>query len=134
MPGPRFLIVSVALLVLLVPAAAGAQQAGASTNTLAIAQDGHSQYQIVLASNASEVDRYAARELAGYLGQITGATLPLVAATDYDDDKPTVFVGLSKPARARLDETAIGTLEPQQYAVLSIGMTSFSLAKACMAA
>ena len=43
-----------------------------------IAQDGISQAVVVVAPGAPEAQRHAAKELAGYLQQITGATFAIV--------------------------------------------------------
>ncbi len=51
---------------------------------LVLADGGKSDYQIVLADNASPSTRHGAEELQSFLRQITGATLPIVS-----DRKPT---------------------------------------------
>ena len=40
-----------------------------------------SDYVIVIAEGATEAQRYAATELAGYIARITGAVLPVVSDT-----------------------------------------------------
>ncbi|HUT23242.1 MAG TPA: DUF4838 domain-containing protein [Sumerlaeia bacterium] len=52
---------------------------------LEIAKGGASDYQIVIAKNASPSTRYGAEELQGFLGEMTGARLPIV-----DDASPAV--------------------------------------------
>lgn len=71
---------------------------------LTLARDGVTDYAIVTAADASPVDRYAASELALYLGQMTGADFAVIDATALAADAPAIFVGLSAPALERLDE------------------------------
>lgn len=83
---------------------------------LTLALDGTTDYAIVVAADASGVERYAASELALYLGQITNAEFsvssvdgaagadPLPAEAGHRDAKHFLFVGLSAAARAGLGE------------------------------
>ena len=45
---------------------------------LILAEHGQSRYQIVIAADAPAPEQFAARELAGFIGQICGCTLPIV--------------------------------------------------------
>ena len=56
-----------------------------------------SDYVIVMAEGASEAQRYAATELAGYLARITGAVLPVVSDTVEPQEKEIVIGKTNRP-------------------------------------
>lgn len=63
-----------------------------------------SDYVIVIAEGATEAQRYAATELAGYIARITGAVLPVVSDTVEAQEKEIVIGKTNRPARpAALD-------------------------------
>lgn len=101
------------ILALFLPAAAGAADAA----EIQLDSNGNTKYQIVCASDASGLDRYAAETLAGYLRESTGAEFPIVAADERDGDRPAIFIG--KPA-GPLDE-----LEEQEHVARSVGRDIF---------
>jgi hypothetical protein len=80
-------------------------------SALTLAREGATRYSIVAADDASPVDRYAARELALYLRQITGAEFPVVSETAWARGGPGV------PPAAAADppqtEYASGPLAPR---------------------
>ncbi|MFA7159088.1 MAG: hypothetical protein WC299_07255, partial [Kiritimatiellia bacterium] len=88
---------------------------------LTIAGQGVAGYSIVVADNATEVDKYAAEELARYLNQITGTVFPVAAPDAMDSSKPAVFVGLSVPALKVLGKNPLDGLKDQDHVVRSIG-------------
>ncbi len=75
------------------------------TEPLTLARDGATDYVIVTAAEATGVERYAASELALYLGEMTGATFPVVSEPALKADAPAIFVGLGAAALARLGES-----------------------------
>ena len=55
-------------------------QAGAATpGPLVLADAGQTRYVIVVGENASEAEQYAAKEMADFLEQVTGAAFPTAA-------------------------------------------------------
>ncbi len=93
------------------PAAAAPQTVPsypAGTELLTLVQDGVSGYTIVHGQNAHRSEKRAAAELASYLFEITGVTLPTVA----DDAQPTekeIIVGkTNRAADALVDRAALG--------------------------
>ena len=61
------------------------------TQAMTIVEQGRARAVIVVASEASESERYAAHELSRFLGQITGATLDVTSAAD--EGMPRLLVG-----------------------------------------
>ena len=58
--------------------------------------DGESEYSIVLCDNASISEQTAAKELQGYLQQISGALLPLVSNDELAEGGKHIFVGFNE--------------------------------------
>ena len=54
-------------------------------------------YVIVIAEGATEAQRYAATELAGYTARITGAVLPVVSDTVEAQEKEIVIGKTNRP-------------------------------------
>ncbi len=96
-----------------------AQSDGGQTITLAKAERAH--YQIVAASDSDGIEAYAAKTLAGYLKEITGAEFPVVSPDECEADRPAIFVGLSEPALARLESEPLAKLRDQEHVARSIG-------------
>ncbi len=93
---------------------------------LTLAHDGATDYAIVTPADATAVDRYAARELAFYLRQITGADFPILSEPQTERESPTIFVGLGTEARARLGGTdPKAYLAPQEFVARSVGANLF---------
>ncbi len=79
-------------------------------------------YVIVIAEGASEAQRYAATELAGYLARMSGAVLPVVTDTVQAQDKEIV---LGKTNRA---DTPCGSgLKNDGYILKTVGQRLFIL-------
>jgi hypothetical protein len=73
-------------------------------NAIVIADNQKSAYQIVIPSNAAEVEKYAAAELQEFLYQITGARLPIVS----DAEKTSSYeILVGKSQRFQVLETGI---------------------------
>lgn len=68
---------------------------------LVLAENGRTDFVIVVAADAAEPERNAARELQAYLGRVTGATFPLGDETTAGAAAPRIVVGPS-PTAARL--------------------------------
>ena len=96
---------------------------------LTLADRGAANYAIVGPASPTKVDAYAARELAGYLKQITGADFPVVDPDDRGEDKNTIFVGLSASALEHLGEEALAGLLDQEHVARSIGQDIFLYGK-----
>ena len=63
-----------------------------SAAPLKLAENGKTDYTIVVPANASEVNKYAASELAFFLKEITGVQFPIAAAAK----GPAIYVGAAK--------------------------------------
>lgn len=96
-----------------------AQSDGGQSLTLAEAKQ--TRYQIVSATDADGIEAYAAKTLAGYLKEMTGAEFPVVSPDKYKADRPAIFVGLSEPALAKLEPEPLAKLRDQEHVARSIG-------------
>jgi hypothetical protein len=67
------------------------------------------------------IEAYAAKTLADYLKEMTGAEFPVVSPNEYKADRPAIFVGLSEPALARLGPEPLAKLRDQEHVARSIG-------------
>ena len=63
-----------------------------SAAPLKLAENGKTDYTIVVPANASEVNKYAANELAFFLKEITGVQFPVAATAK----GPAIYVGAAK--------------------------------------
>ena len=90
-----------------------------------ISSGGSTAYQVVMAGDATPVDVYAAKELALYLKQITGADFPVATPDAMDANKPSIFIGLSKPALQRLGGNPLDQLAKQEHVARSAGTNIF---------
>jgi len=90
-----------------------------------LATDGRTDYQIVKPADPSAVDEYAARELSGYLQQITGAAFPVVSPEEMAGDRPSIFIGLSAPATRHLGQNPPAEFKEQEHVARSIGRDIF---------
>ncbi|MBT4818072.1 MAG: DUF4838 domain-containing protein [Lentisphaerae bacterium] len=83
-----------------------------SAATLTLAQEGKTAYTIVEADTATEPEAYAAKELAEFLGRVTGATFPTVAESAAGGDAPRIYVGWTEFAASNgIDGAALGEEE-----------------------
>jgi hypothetical protein len=105
---------------LFVASSAMAQSDGGQTITLA--EGGRTRYQIVAASAPDGIEAYAAKTLAGYLKETTGAEFPVVSPDQFEADRPAIFVGLSEPALARLEPEPLAKLRDQEHVARSVGL------------
>jgi len=100
-----------------------------SGQPLTLARDGKTEYVIVVADDASGVDKYAAAELSRYLKQIAGADYPVVEPKDMDPAKPCIFIGLSSPALKILGKDPMAVFKDQDNAARKIGKNIFLYGK-----
>lgn len=78
--------------------------ASSGGQAIELADDGKTSYQIVADSAPDGIDAYAAETLARYLKEMTGSEFPVVAPDARDSDRPAIFIGLSGPALALLED------------------------------
>jgi len=90
-----------------------------------ISSGGSTAYQVVMPGEPAAVDEYAARVLALYLKQITGAELPVVSPEARDTQKPAIYVGMSPPALKYLGGKPLAALKDQEHVARSIGTNVF---------
>ncbi len=87
---------------------------------LLIAEDGWSDYRIVVAETASPATRHAATELQQFLSEITGATLPIVsdgaAATEHD-----IILGPSRHLDRLNTDIDLPALGDEGYVIRTVG-------------
>lgn len=90
----------------------------ACSDTLTVADGGKSHYQIVVADGADSVTRRAASELQRYLGQISGATLPIVTDAEPASNHE-IAVGISN----RIDTAGmnLGALGDDGFEIRTVG-------------
>ena len=97
-----------------------ASGASARAGELLIAQGGQSAYRIVLADKASPSTRHAAEELQKFLGEIAGATLPIVS-----DGQPPAAKEIVLGQSARLAQLGIDVnfkeLGHEGYVIRTVG-------------
>lgn len=87
-----------------------------------LANGGKTNYQIVADPAADGIESYAAGTLAGYLKEMTGAEFPVVAPAARDSDRPAIFIGLSRPARALLEDgDPLAGLSDEEHVARSVG-------------
>lgn len=82
---------------------------------LTLAADGQTAYCIVQPTAPSEVDAYAVREFAHYLGAITGVEFEVIAPAALAEDQPAIFLGLSDAALTRLGHDPRPELADQEH-------------------
>lgn len=69
-----------------------------------LAKEGKTSHVIVLAKDAIEAEKTAARELQTYLRQVTGAEFPICCSTEVKADSPKIWVGASEAVQKRLPQ------------------------------
>ena len=87
---------------------------------LVLASDGIACYEIVIAPDATAIDRYAADVLASTLEQMTQAVFPVVEA-GAQSKNPAIFLGLSDAAIQKLRTNPLSVLGSQEQVARSIG-------------
>lgn len=115
-----FLILQIGFLL---PGAPALAQSDGGSEVLRLAEAGNTTYQIVTDTESGSVEVYAAETLAASLKEMTGAEFPVVSPGERDAKRPSIFIGLSEPARARLapDEEPLAKLRDQEHVVRSVG-------------
>lgn len=88
---------------------------------LTLVREGTSDYVIVVADQATPVERTAARELQQHLAEVTGATLPVLTDAAAPPDKPRVAVGDGAATRKLLVGLALGSLPPDAIVIRTVG-------------
>jgi len=102
----------------------------AAAEDIRLAVEGQTSYRVVTPAHPSEVDAYAARELARYLNEITGAELGLVSPEAVGEDKPCIFLGASAPALKRLGVAdPLAELKDEEHVTRSRGADIFLYGK-----
>lgn len=99
----------------------------AAAAELVLIDNGALQSEIVLGQQPTRVDRAAARELQWHLKQAAGCEVPIVAAADAGQSKPSarvqIFVGDTSAARAAgIDATS---LRPEEFRIKTSGKGLF---------
>ena len=92
-----------------------------TNQTITLAEAGEARYQIVASPDPDGIEGYAAKTLAGYLKEMTGAEFPVVAPDEFMADRPAIFVGLSEPARRLLEDDPLSDLADQEHVARSVG-------------
>jgi len=99
----------------------GADHPPSGAAPLFLARDGRSEYAIVLGSQPTEVERFAARELTTFLARVSGAVLPVVSESDLSKSKGAcgVYVGWTKVAANQgIDPAA---LAEEEWIIRTVG-------------
>lgn len=112
--------VLVSLACFLFNAAASIAQSNAG-QTITLAESGQARYQIARESTPAGLEEYAAKTLAGYLQEMTGAEFPVVSPNEREADQPAILVGLSELALAMLEPDPLAKLRDQEHVARSIG-------------
>lgn len=89
---------------------------------LTLAADGKTQYTIVIGTDATDGEKFAAKELAEHLKLITEADFPIKSETDAGDG-PFIFVGSSKPlvSRKGVSQRDLAKFEDEELLVCTSG-------------
>ncbi len=82
--------------------------AGLGLSAVTISQDGQAKATIVIAADASEPEQHAAKELAAFLGQITGATFELAPQEKAGTSCLFVGIGAAKQADKQFSTEGLG--------------------------
>ena len=98
----------IAVLLVALSLTAGYAQA-ATDETMTIAQNGAAKAVIVVTADATEPERHAANELAGFLRQITGATFEIQAPPAAGQSRLLVGPGAAKSAAADFSTDGLGS-------------------------
>jgi hypothetical protein len=81
-----------------------------SASALTLARNGHAEVSLVIARDASDADRNAAKELSDYLGRVTGGLFPVASeGASPASERARIHVGSTAAARAAgIDVDALG--------------------------
>ena len=91
--------------------------------TLTLAQDGHTDYVIVIATEAEAGEEMAAKELALFLGKMTGARFPITRDDTAPQAHEIVLGDTNRKARADAP-SALRTENMERFALWSEGQPS----------
>ncbi|MFH1264252.1 MAG: DUF4838 domain-containing protein [Planctomycetota bacterium] len=91
----------------------------AEAEELVLAEDGHSAYRIVVASDASPSTRHGAEELQTFLEQMTGARLPIVADAEPVGERE-IILGDSRHLRSLSTEIDFDELGHEGYVIRTV--------------
>ena len=86
---------------------------------LTIARDGKTQYTIVHADEAIELEKKAIQELSYFLGRVTGASLPTVAESALAGNVKGIYVGWTKFAAQ--NGIKMATLGDEEWVIRAAG-------------
>ena len=92
-----------------------------SSDNLTIARDGKTQYVVVRAEQATDLEKLAARELTNFLSRVTGASFPVVTESALSGNAPGVYVGWTGYMAANGIEGA--KLGEEEWIIRSVGDT-----------
>lgn len=92
-----------------------------AVNAFTLVTDGRTDYRIVTADQPTAPDATAAKELQGFLQQITGATLPIVTATEAGRSGKLLVVGDSAVLQRLLPDTDLNALEHDGIVLRTVG-------------
>ena len=97
----------------------GTSSAAEGPGALTLAREGQTTYSIVEAARATEPEKYAAKELAEFLGRVTGATFPIVAEEAAAGDDQRIYVGWTDfAARHGIEASGLGQ---EEWVIRTIG-------------
>ena len=107
----------------------GFQDVSVSETNYDFIRDGKTDYQIVIAENASDMVKSAAQELAGFVYEASSITMPIVkdSGLSYDSEQKYISFGennLSKTAQITVDYSVVGS---NGYIVKTKGQSVFFL-------
>lgn len=88
---------------------------------LRLASGGVAEYAVVMPEAPTEVDVYAVTALTNALFQKTGAPFSVLEPNQVTPTNACLFVGLNKPALARLGPDPLAALQPQEHVVCNVG-------------
>lgn len=108
----RLLVIMLALLTLNIACDAG--------ESLILAENGRSDYSIVISSTPSDSSRYAAAELKKFIKKMTGAELPIISAPEPENTK-LILLGDSKRLRELEIKLDIDSLGADGYIIRTKG-------------
>lgn len=95
---------------------------------VAFSSDGTTPYAVVVGPEASPSTRHGAEELQRFLGEMTGAPVPLVEGGERVSG-PAIYVGMSPAAEAKLRDDGLRAADfgPEEYALRTQGRDVFIL-------
>ena len=84
-----------------------------------LAENKQTRYTIIQAEQCSEAEKFAAKELAEFLGRVTGAAFPIITESGFSGERPGIYVGWTKYAvQNGIDVSRLGE---EEWLIRSIG-------------